>query len=88
MNGLDQLAQFPTVFWFRNPIFKFGAIWRIKYRFGAESQKNVGIQAVFVNYVHSSDIRGTYRSLPYFPSQTWGDFVGSKVESPAFLQNQ
>ena len=28
MNDLDQLAQFPTVFWFRNPIFNFGANWR------------------------------------------------------------
>ena len=46
MNGLDQLAQFPTVFWFRNPIFNFGANWRIKYRFGAECRRNVGIQAV------------------------------------------
>ena len=85
MNGLDQLAQFPTVFWFRNPIFNFGANWRIKYRFGAECQRNVGIQAVFVNYVHSSDICGTFRSLPYLPGvvliwRHWAPAFGAKYK--------
>ena len=85
MNDLDQLAQFPTVFWFRNPIFNFGANWRIKYRFGAECRRNVAIQAVFVNYDHSSNICGTFRSLPYLPGvvliwRHWAPAFGAKYK--------